>query len=393
MKLRELIQQPISGKRFLIRLLAFVLSLIVLDLAARLIWGPALQVAYQDHYRLPENQETPLLNDYLDAIRSSQPTANTAAKKRILFLGSSPTYGVSIKDPAMTYPASFERALRADSKLAGRDTEVYNLAAKGYLMSDIYYLEQAIVEASDLMVLQLNYHTFAPQLLAGTAIRHPELPEQLGVGVSEQEAKGLGLRPTPRINLTPPLSNMLRKYWFLYGKREALAHLWLNDTAESWLYHRFFPDPKQEAEQEGGSAEPFYELNPARQTFMVKRYAQNVDFELAEDNLELAFLERSLQSIKAHHKPCLVFMAPINIEALNFYKVFNPQQYDRNLALIRSKVEAQGCHWMDINRSAPLAEDYFADISHTLDAGGAIFGAHLYQSQQGLIRKVLETHS
>lgn len=381
---------PLSGKRFLVRVLAFLLSLVLLDCAARLIWGPELQVSYQDNYRLPENQETPLVNDFLDTIRSPQMRGN----KQIIFLGSSPTYGVSIQDPAKTYPGSFEQALKSNPEQSKQRIEVYNLAAKGYLMSDVYYLVQAIVDHSDLMVLQINYHTFAPQLLKNTAIRHPELPEQLGVKVSPQEAKMLGLRPTPQFNLTQPLRQSLRNHWFLYGKREALAHLWLDDTAEGWLYHRFFPvqADQTESQEENTSAQPFYALKPARQIFMVKRYAQNVNYELADDNLELNFLERSMQLIHTKQKGCLVFMAPINIDALNFYEVFNSAQYDRNLARIRAHVEAQGCSFMDINRTDPLAEDYFADISHTLDDGGRIFGAQLYQSHQALIAKALEQH-
>ena len=101
-------------------------------------------------------------------------------------------------------------------------------------------------------------------------------------------------------------------------------------------------------------------------------------FELADDNLEWHFLKRMLAQLKAAGKPAVIFIAPINAEALSFYEVMDWKQYARNIAKIKASVEAEGFAFVDINRSGPLPEDLFADISHTLDAGGQAFGPRLW---------------
>lgn len=370
----ETAPRSLGAGRVGLRLLSFLLALICLDLVARALWTPQIQQDYTAAYRLPEDLETPFLNNYLRAIRDHEPS-------KIVFLGSSPTYGVNIQNPERTYPEVLEGALKAE----GLQAEVFNVAAKGYLMSDVHFVLKSLVQDVQMVYLQLNYHTFSPRLLSQTAMRHPEIPEQLGVSVSSAEARALGLRPSPRVNLNQPLRALLQRHWFLYGQRAELAHLWLGDTPEAWVYHRFF---KQENEEH--SFKPFYELKPARQTFMVKRYAQNVDFEVDADNVELRFLRRSLELLKAHGVPTVVFMAPINVDALNFYELFHAQQYRDNVAQIQQVVEGQGFQWVDVNLSDPLPEDMFADISHTLNEGGSHFGQSLYQQSREVLRQGLQ---
>lgn len=368
-----------NAARFFTRLIAFGLTLMLADGLGQALLADKLAVPAGG--RLPENQETGFLQGAIDSVAQ-------ASHPRIVFLGSSPTYGVTIKDPANTYPAQFEQALETERK---QKVSVHNLAAKGFLAADLSMILAATLASADAYVIQLNYHTFSPSLLAGTPIRHPDLPERLGVAVPATEAKLLGTRPTPALNWNASLRSSLRRHWWFYRERERLALLWLGKNPERWLYDTFFPKPKDMAAEPAGGAQaaaaqdedtveakPFYELKPARQGYIVKRYAQNASFELAADNLEWHFVRRMLAQLKAAGKPAVFFIAPINAEALSFYEVMDWKQYTRNVAKIKASVEAEGFAFVDINRSGPLPEDLFADISHTLDAGGQAFGPRLW---------------
>lgn len=353
-----------NAKRFFRRLGFFLLTLVLVDLAGR-DWLEG-KLAITDRLRLPENQEMGFLPSFIDRL-------DQRAGKKIVFLGSSPTWGVAIREPRHTYPETFAAALRHD--LPARAVSVDNFAAKGLLAADLNAILRASIDKADGFVIQLNYHTFSPHLLNQTPIRHPDLPESLGVAVPADEARWLNMRPTPLLNWNASLRAGLRRIWWFYREREKLALLGLGANPESWIYHRFYPEKPGEDEAPGKA---FYELKPAHQMVMVQRYAQNADFILDADNVELRFVGKMLEQLQAKHKPAVFFLAPINAEALRFYEVMNWKQYRRNVDLLRQRIEAAGYRLIDINTTKPLPEDTFADISHTLDAGGEAFGPRLW---------------
>ncbi|MBF2052225.1 MAG: hypothetical protein IGS03_02030 [Candidatus Sericytochromatia bacterium] len=369
----------LSWKRWLTRCLAFVLTLFACDLWVQVRWAALLQTDIGAQYRLPADQEVPVLNATLDQIaRLPDFSTRLSTGPKVMFLGSSPTYGVSITDPAATYPAVVRQHwLNAQPP---KPLAVYNLAAKGFLMADNYYLLQRSLPLGELFVIQLNYHTFSPRLLESTPIRHPELPETLGVSISHSEARLLGLRPSPLVNLNAPLRHWLRQHWFFYREKERLAALWLGASPENWLYRQFFA---QASDEEAPDSQPFYTLPNARQVYMVKRYAENVDFEITSHNPELQFLERMLRLLQASGKPAVFFLAPINADALNYYEVMDWQRYASHSQLLRQKIEGAGFRFLDPNLASngqePLTEEHFADISHTLNSGAKLFGARLAQ--------------
>lgn len=365
-----------NATRFLTRLGCFVLTLLLVDLL-----GPGLMaVKDQDLPRLPDNQETGFLQSFIDRLGTD------THRPRIAFLGSSPSYGVTINDPANTYPATFHAAL----KKIRPEASVHNLAAKGFLAADLNYILRATLSDSDAYVIQLNYHTFSPKLLAGNPIRHPDLPERLGVGVTSEEARLIGTRPTPVLNWNAQIREQLRKHWWFYRERERLALQVLGQTPERWFYDRFFPQAQAEDNaEESPDAKPFYELKNARQIYIVKRYAENATYELTDDNIEWRYVRQMLKQLKANNKPAVFFIAPINADALRFYKVMDWKQYERNVAKIRQSIEAEGFAFVDINIKQALPEDLFADISHTLDDGGKSFGPLLFSLSRPYLEKSL----
>ncbi|PKL76203.1 MAG: hypothetical protein CVV27_11475 [Candidatus Melainabacteria bacterium HGW-Melainabacteria-1] len=359
-----------NGKRFLMRCLFFMLTLVLVELTGRQWLAAGLRA--MPSQRLPDNQETGFLQSFIDRI----PTQSDPSQARVVFLGSSPTYGVTIRDSANTYPAGFASALQQDRP--GQSVKVYNLAAKGFLAADLSMTLAATLDRADAFVIQLNYHTFSPELLAGTPIRHPDLPERLGVKIGADEARWLGVRPTPVLNWNASIRSALRQHWWFYREREQLALKWLGQSPERWLYERFFPQAVAEDVDEP-EARPFYELKEARQLYIVQRYAKNASFELSDDNTEWRFVKRMLKQLRQAGKPAVFFVAPINAEALRFFEVMDWAQYQRNLAKLRASIEAEGFALIDVNLNSPLPEDLFADISHTLDAGGQVFGPRLWE--------------
>ncbi len=381
-----------NATRFLSRFGAFLLTLALVDLL-----GPKLMPASDltngpvENYRLPDNQETGFLQSLIDRQRVDQ------GQPQVTFLGSSPTYGVTIQNPAHTYAASFS----AYFKRSRPQSSVYNFAAKGFLAADLNSIMRATIAQTDAYVIQLNYHTFSPKLLASTPIRHPDLPERLGTSITLEEAKLIGTRPTPLFNWNAAIRQQLRAHWWFYRERERLALQFLGQSPERWLYDRFFPQAKAEATQtaqtntdtsveQAPETKPFYELKNAQQVSIVKRYAENTTYELTDDNIEWRFVKQMLKQLKAQNKPAVFFIAPINADALRFYEVMDWKQYQHNVAKLRQSIEAEGFGFIDINLSQPLPEDLFADISHTLDEGGKTFGPLLYRLSSPYWEKTLK---
>lgn len=370
--------------RFIRQLIFFALGLIGFDICGRVYLNPLIKTEYRlakgESKRLPLNQETGFLQSALDTLDSDPKAID------LVFLGSSPTYGVSIKEEHNTYPNRFVQAL----KQAHPDSpvQIHNLAAKGFLASDLYAILQASLPETDAFLIQLNYHTFSPKLLKETAIRHPDLPERLGVVVNPKQARVLGVRPTPSLNWNARIRAFLRQYWWFYAHREALALQFLGDTPENWVYHRFYTEKPQD--EESVATQAFYELKPARQTYMVQRYAQNAQFTIESTNIELFFLTEMLSSLKQQHKAAVFFIAPINADALSFYDVMDWNLYRKNISVIRQAIQSAGFELIDINQTQPLSEEHFADISHTLDSGGQTFGPLLWKLSRPYLESQLK---
>jgi hypothetical protein len=357
-----------SGARFWRTLTFFILTLVLVDIWVIKALLPQLKSDFSASYRLPEGQEMAWLPFYLSALAQNPSPA-------LVFLGSSPTYGIRISDPNQTFPVATLRALQKKGLAA--NWQSYNLSAKGFLLSDQYYLLKKALPDGEAFVIQLNYHTFSPSLLKGTRMRHPELAEKLGVPVSEVEAALLGLRPSPPLPLNAWLRQGLSQIWAFYRSKELLAAHWLGHTPEGWAFAQYEKALRQAqgiqaAEMEGST--PFLDLKPAQQMMVLKRYGQNAGFALSPDNSELQMLQATVDLLKQAGKPALFVMGPLNVEALDAYEALDWKKYQAVLTPIRATIAAGGFELLDINRGASLPADQFFDITHTLNAGGIAFG-------------------
>jgi len=365
-----------SGGRFWRTLIFFILTLVLVDIWVIKALLPQLKSDFSNSYRLPEGQEMAWLPFYLSALAQNPSPA-------LVFLGSSPTYGIRISDPTQTFPVATLRALQKKGLAA--HWQSYNLSAKGFLLSDQYYLLKKALPEGEAFVIQLNYHTFSPSLLKGTRMRHPELAEKLAVPVSEAEAALLGLRPSPPLPLNAWLRQGLSQIWAFYRSKELLAAHWLGHTPEGWAFAQYEKALGiQAAEMDG--ATPFLDLKPTQQMMVLKRYGQNAGFELSPDNSELQVLKWTVELLKQAGKPALFVMGPLNVEALDAYEALDWKKYQAVLTPIRTTIEAGGFDLLDINRGAYLPADQFFDITHTLNAGGSAFGERVAERLGPLLR-------
>jgi hypothetical protein len=146
---------------------------------------------------------------------------------------------------------------------------------------------------------------------------------------------------------------------------------------------RFFPAAA--SDDEAPTSQPFYALKPARQLYIMQRYRQNASFELNDDNIELYFVRRMLAQLRQAGKPAVFYVAPINLQALEYYDALDQAQFKRNLDTLRTVVEQAGFHWVDLNHT-PFSEELFADVSHTLPVGGDPVGKALFNASQAYLR-------
>lgn len=367
-----------SGLRFGRTLLFFLLTLVLVDLWVLQALLPQLRSDFGPEYRLPDGQEMAWLPFYLSAVAENPAPS-------LVFIGSSPTYGIRISDPAQTFPVATLKALQKQGQ--AKDWVSVNLSAKGFLLSDQYFLLKKALPMGEAFVIQLNYHTFSPSLLKGTRMRHPELPEKLGVTVSEQEAALLGLRPSSPLPLNAWLRQGLSRFWAFYRSKELLAAHWLGHTPEGWVFAQYEKAMGLQAGEMEGET-PFLDLKPTQQMMMLKRYGQNAGFDLRPDNSELQMLKATVALLKQAGKPVLFVMGPLNVEALDAYEALDWKKYQAVLKPIRATIEAGGFQLLDINPGAALPADQFFDITHTLNAGGTAFGIRIAVGLAPLLRGV-----
>ena len=124
---------------------------------------------------------------------------------------------------------------------------------------------------------------------------------------------------------------------------------------------------------------PFDELDPSRQTAIVERYADVADFHIKPGNSELRMLELLCERLEHKGVHAAFFISPLDLAALRDFEVFDRQQYDANVALIRAVVEKHGLTMIDWNQPRrELPRTSFADLTHTTDAGSALLARRLY---------------
>ena len=87
----------------------------------------------------------------------------------------------------------------------------------------------------------------------------------------------------------------------------------------------------------------------------------------------------------------MFFLSPLDMEILEGFGVLDRQQYNANSGAIRAVVERHGLTFIDWNQpKLTLPSSAFADMTHTTDAGSALFAKRLYKKLAPLLRSGVE---
>ena len=363
--------------RLIVRLVTMAVALVLIDLSVAHYLRP--RQSYDADWRLPRTQSMSALPGYVNHIEGLR---RDALRPRVLFLGASPTWGEMNSDRHRTYSADFARTARA----AGTAARVYNLGADGALVADQYFIADRLAGHADLLGIQLTYHTFNPAARIDGAERFSELPTILGEPVGAQVAKVLGIDRTPLFNLSGAVDRTLDRHWLLFREHDELASRLFGRPARDELYARW--------QKLSGSAPKelplapslpknarFDQLDPARQTEIVERYADFASFQIRRSDSELRMLDLLCARMESRHARAVFFMSPLNLGALESFGVFDHRLYSANVAIIRSIVERHGLSFIDWNQPGrELPSALFADATHTTDQGSAVFARRLYRA-------------
>jgi hypothetical protein len=252
-------------------------------------------------------------------------------------------------------------------------------------VADQYFVASRLAGQADLLGIQLTYHTFNPAARIDGAERFPELPRILGEAVSPRVATILGADRTPPLNLSGLVDRALDRHWVLFREHDALAARLFGRPVRDELYARW--REMTGSTSEGLALTPslrknisFDDLDPARQTEIVERYADVANFRIRSTDSELRMLDLLCARLERRHAKAVLFISPLNIGALVGFQVFDRRLYDANVAIIRAVVEKHGLTLIDWNRpSNELPSALFADATHTTDAGSAFFARRLYE--------------
>ncbi|MHB8060256.1 MAG: SGNH/GDSL hydrolase family protein [Gaiellaceae bacterium] len=375
-------KQRLTARRLAVRLGAMVVTLIAIDLLLSAYLSPGH--GYGADWRLPREQSMSALPGYAEHIES---LPRDSRRPVVLFLGASPTWGEMNSDRHHTYPAAFARVARK----AGSGARVYNLGANGELVADQYFIAGRLAAHSDLAAFQLTYHTFNPAARTSGSQRFPDFPRILGQAVGSRAASALGIDRTPPFNLSGAVDRALGRHWALYGEHEELTTRVFGRPLRNELYARW-----QKATRTAPPRTPqvsrlprnvsFDGLDPSRQTAIVERYADVADFRIKPGNSELRMLELLCERLERGHRHAAFFISPLDIAALRDFQVFDRRQYNANARLIRAVVERHGLTFIDWNQPRlELPRTAFADLTHTTDAGSALFSQRLYKALAPLL--------
>jgi hypothetical protein len=359
-----------------VRLVTMVAALVLIDLVVADYLRPSQN--YDADWRLPRTQSMSALPGLVNHIEGLRPDPR---RPRVLFLGASPTWGEMNSDRHHTYPAAFARAARA----AGTNARVYNLGADGALVADEYFIADRLAGHADLLGIQLTYHTFNPAARIDGAERFSELPTMLGEPVDARVAHALGINRTAPFNLSGSIDRTLDRHWLLFREHDELATRLFGRPARDELFDRW-----QKLTESGPKALPlapalpkntrFDQLDPARQTEIVERYADFANFHIRRNDSELRMLDLLCAQLESRHAHAVFFISPLNIGALVSFGAFDRRLYSANVAVIRRVVEKHGLTLIDWNRPGKvLPSALFADATHTTDQGSSVFARRLYR--------------
>ena len=368
-------EHRLTPGRLVVRLIVMVLALMAIDALVSHYLRP--DQSYDADWRLPRTQSMSALPGYVEHIEGLRPNPR---RPLVLFLGASPTWGEMNRDRYHTYVADFARRAHA----AGIDARVYNLGADGALVSDQYFIASRLGGHANLLGIQLTYHTFNRAARIDGPIRFPELPRILGEPVSRQVASLLGIDRTPPLNVSGAVNGFLDRHWLLFREHDELAARLFGRPVRDELYARWQDvtgtKPRQPALVPSLPKNvSFDQLDPARQTEIVERYADVANFHIRRSDSELRMLDLLCARLEQRHVHAVFFMSPLNIGALEGFGVFDRHLYDANVAIIRAVIERHGLSLIDWNQpKRELPSALFADATHTTDAGSAVFARHLY---------------
>jgi hypothetical protein len=387
--------RDVGVRRLLVRIVVCVLALVALDRIIAPSFAPP--AAYLHDYRLPRAAPTAALADYANAIDLAARVPGHAPIA--LFLGASPTFGYRIKNAADTFPYAYASAAAS----AGLPVTSFNVAADGEFVGDFYVIAKRLVPDADIVFVQLTYATFSPAGRAGLHIRYPELPTVLGVPLAATDAKLLGLPANAGSLASSPapvaLGGALSRWWVLWRERDLIDRRLFggrpSDALAALAGRTIGPAPASapatttilpDAVANDGFAS-FDSLDPGSQMVVVARYAEESSFTIDPADSEVVLLDKLAGDIAVAHKKAVFFMGPLNETVILAYGLIDARQYGSNIALLRRTVARHGFSLIDHNTDAhtmPVSD--FADISHTTDAGGALFGQMLLRDTLPYLR-------
>lgn len=368
--------ERLTAGRLIVRLVSMAVALVLIDLFVAHYLRPGQD--YDADWRLPRAQSMSALPGYVEHIEGLR---RDARRPRVLFLGASPTWGEMNRDRHHTYSAAFARTAHA----AGVEARVYNLGADGALVADQYFIAERLAERADLLGIQLTYHTFNPAARVDGNERFSELPRILGEPVNAQTADALDIDRTPPFNLNGTVDRLLSRHWTLFREHDELATRLFDRPVRDELYARWQKLTNSEPEKPPLAPSlpkntRFDQLDPSRQTEIVERYADFASYQLKRSDSELRMLDLLCAGLKRRGSHAVLFMSPLNIDALEGFGVFDRRLYSANVTIIRAVVEKHGLNFIDWNqRGKELPSALFADATHTTDRGSAVFARRLYR--------------
>jgi len=339
------------------RVLAFAaIFLMLLEIVLRAGVTPR----FPDDFRVPQGT----LMGYEEFVGQVAKTDSV----RIAVVGDSINYGI-FAHKSDTLSAYLDRIYRPQH----RPVDAYNFSMLAAHPADILPVVSRLTEsdAADLIVVNFDYRFYRGE---GVARNYPELYER-----APEVTPPSGLKVAPRTKtFEARADDWARARWCLYAERDAIVAAVFGER------------PRKALEFWGRDVRAKVMHRPAfkkKSKLDLKKLKASFDVPpLTPDNPDVRFLLASLDQAKRRGVPVLVYVGPLDRQALVKGAALDEAAYAENIACVKRLVEAHGALFADYSDFLPSAA--ISDSHHPLATGYRAIAADLAKRLEPVIREL-----
>jgi hypothetical protein len=278
--------------------------------------------------------------------------------------------------------------------------EVVNLGLTGARFTETYAILASVIDQVDYVIYEVNYGMVVVSDNEPDIVVYPQMLGKLNCGclngwLADFPEKNGGSLPSQTHQW---LQRNALNYWSLYKYRDVLSYdLGKTRTPKEKLRRLLETEFAAQSSEGSESAvpapslsTPYVKMTAGQQQLINEHFRDLYEWHQPfdeEHSFGLLAIEKTLDLLKEHGKPALIYTAPLDRKMIDQGGLLDWEEYDRIMDSYRKLVEGYGYPFVDYNSAdAGLDHEYYHnqyhDPSHLLNEGSYQFGQVLAQTVQ-----------